>query len=1553
MTVEKVSILGKETIHVGFGLQDHIVDELLVNEPSSTYVLITDSHIEAKGHLASFISKFESKIPSSSRILSYVVSPGEINKTREQKAEIEDFLLLNGCTRDTLIVAIGGGIIGDMIGFVAATFMRGVRVVQVPTTLLAMVDSSIGGKTAVDTPLGKNFIGAFWQPKYIFVDLDFLSTLPVREFINGISEVIKTAAIWDEVEFKRLEVNSSQFLSTINKRDANGNTDLTPIKDHVFKLVLNSIKVKAEVVSLDEREGGLRNLLNFGHSIGHAYEAILTPNILHGECVAIGCIKEAELSRYLGILSPVAVARLYKIFTAYGLPVSVDDKTVKKLTNGKKTPVDLLLKKMAIDKKNDGAKKKVVILKKIGECNEKSASYVNDEDLRFVLTDQVLVYPFENKSNFSKTITPPGSKSISNRALVLAALSEGECKITNLLHSDDTEHMLNAISLLKGAKISWENNGETLIIKGNGGDLSSCSKELYLGNAGTASRFSTSVATLVKTGEQDFTILTGNKRMQERPIGPLVDALVSNGAEIEYLNNKGSLPLKISTKAIKGGEIELAATISSQYVSSLLMAAPYAESPITLKLVGGKPISILYIDMTIALMEKFGIVVEKLDNYVYKIPTGKYKAPKTFEIESDASSSTYPLAFAALTGSTITIPNIGSSSLQGDARFAVDVLRPMGCKVEQTETSTTVTGPPPGQLKPLPLIDMEPMTDAFLTASVLAAVAQGPNGDHTTNIVGIANQRVKECDRIAAMVHQLHKFGVIANELEDGISINGVKLNQLKVPTEEGGVFSYDDHRVAMSFSLIAGLVPKGPVCIQERHCTGKTWPGWWDVLHSQLNCKLDGFEPVTDNEPTTDNQVINSNSIIIIGMRAAGKTTLSKWISSSLGYQIIDLDQVFESENGDIKEFIKVNGWELFRTKEDEIFQKVLTKYPKNHIISTGGGIVESETARKLLKDYISNNGNVLHVERNIDNTVQFLSEDTTRPRFIEEIQKVWEFREPFYKECSNYHWFSPFCLKNEEFIELRENFEKFILKIVGFNSTNDLIQNSNRSFVYQIKLQDVLEESLHLERNCYGANAIELIIEDGELSNHEIESKISVLRKFTDLPSIFTVNYSKIQDFAKYKSLILLGFKNGMDFVTIDLTLPIPKFLEILESKKKSKIIGVYTSNKEDKYINQLRKFQDYYKIGKQLNVELIKLIGHASEFDDNLKLANYVKNLNETNLICYNINNYGIFSKIINKILTPIVYEKKNNQEEESELTIKEINSIYFSIGKDFAKKFYIIGEPISHSKSPILHQTGFDILGLPHSFDKFETSDIKEIAKLIKSKSFGGCAVTIPLKLDIIELMDELTESAKFIGAVNTVIPLGDGKFRGDNTDWIGIKESLIKNGIPTLTNSKVNGLIVGAGGTSRAAVYALHDIGCKKIFMINRTVEKLESIKAAFPAEFNIEIIDSLEQIEESEPVSIVVSCIPSDKPIEPTFINKLERILNKGFNNSQSNGFTPKLLDCAYKPRITPIMELAKEKYNWDIIPGEEMLVHQGVAQFKIWNGINPPFTAIFDAVNN
>ena len=196
----KISILGKENILVDYDLWgEFIARDLLENVGSSTYVLVTDTNLY-EAYVPSFQDAFSRVVSSKkveSRLLTYTIPPGETSKSRSMKAQVEDWMLSEErdppCDTKTVIVALGGGVIGDSIGFVAATFKRGIRFVQVPTTLLAMVDSSIGGKTAIDTNAGKNLIGAFWQPSRIYIDLNFLNTLPSREFINGMAEVIKVS----------------------------------------------------------------------------------------------------------------------------------------------------------------------------------------------------------------------------------------------------------------------------------------------------------------------------------------------------------------------------------------------------------------------------------------------------------------------------------------------------------------------------------------------------------------------------------------------------------------------------------------------------------------------------------------------------------------------------------------------------------------------------------------------------------------------------------------------------------------------------------------------------------------------------------------------------------------------------------------------------------------------------------------------------------------------------------------------------------------------------------------------------------------------------------------------------------------------------------------------------------------------------------------------------------------------------------------------------------------------------------------------------------------
>lgn len=1549
----RISILGSESIVVDHGLwQTFVARDLLANVKSSTYVLITDTNLHDR-YVPPFRAAFDRATQSATlpaRLLTYTIPPGETSKSRETKAEIDDWLLAQACTRDIVIIALGGGVIGDMIGYVAATFMRGVRFVQVPTTLLAMVDSSIGGKTAIDTPMGKNLIGAFWQPSRIYIDLAFLETLPVREFINGMAEVVKTAAIWDESEFCFLEENAAVILDAIKSTAVDISERLRPLRATLKRIVMASARTKAEVVSKDEKEGGLRNLLNFGHSIGHAIEAILTPQILHGECVAIGMVKEAELARYLGILRPGAVARLVKCIASYDLPTTLHDKRVVKLTAGRHCPVDVLLQKMAVDKKNEGKNKKIVLLSGIGQTHEPKASVVDDGAIRVVLSPAIRVSPGV-PGGLAVSVAPPGSKSVSNRALVLAALGQGTCRVKNLLHSDDTEYMLNAIGQLNGATYTWEDAGEVLVVSGKGGQLQASETPLYLGNAGTASRFLTTVVALCAPAKTGATELTGNARMKVRPIGPLVDALRANGVKIDYLGQEKSLPLLVDAAGgFNGGVIELAATVSSQYVSSILMCAPYAKNPVTLRLVGGKPISQPYIDMTTAMMKTFGITVTKSQDEpdTYHIPQGVYQNPAEYVVESDASSATYPLAVAAITGTTCTIPNIGAKSLQGDARFAVDVLRPMGCTVEQTDYTTTVTGPAPGTLRGLEHVDMEPMTDAFLTASVLAAVASG-----VTRITGIANQRVKECNRIAAMRIQLAKFGVQSGELEDGIEISGKDYRQLTEPGE--GVYCYDDHRVAMSFSVLSTLSPT-PVTILERECTGKTWPGWWDVLAQSFQVKLVGVD--AEAEPKVARQPDVGPSVFIIGMRGAGKTTAGGWMANVLNRPFTDLDAELERRAGmTIPQIINESGrgWEGFRKDELDLLADVMKNQARGHVFSCGGGIVESAEARAMLKSYGQGGGIVLLIKRDVEQMIEYLMRDKSRPAYSDEIREVYHRRKPFFNECSNYEYHSPYL---DGISEAPTDFKNFVSLICGQSQHFEEVQAKRTSFFVSLTVPNVATAVDIIPRVLVGSDAVELradLLED--LSPEFIAAQVALLRSAAKLPIVFTLRSQGQGGRFAYESEAALlpiyqaAMRVGVEYVDLEMTLSPETLDAIMQFKGFTRVIASH-HDPQGQLSWKNGGFQPWYNKALQYG-DVIKLIGVAKRMDDNFACATFRDRMSAAHnkpMITLNMGSMGKLSRILNGFLTPVSHPALPFAAAPGQLSAAEIRAGLALVGGLEAKQFYLFGKPIAASRSPALHNTLFQKTGLPHHYTLHETDDATSVRDAIRSPTFGGASVTIPLKLDMMQMVDEVTDSAKVIGAINTILPTagpdgGEPRLVGTNTDWMGMVYTLRAAGVAASTQDKASSaMVVGSGGTTRAAVYALHSLGYGPIYIVARNATAAAELCSSFPGDYKLERPEDASQVKVLP--SVMISTIPADRPIDVP----MKELINKVLRQPRAPGVPRVVLEMAYKPRHTPLMALAEDS-GWTTVPGLEVLCSQGFYQFQLWTGITPLFSDIRGAV--
>ena len=475
------------------------------------------------------------------------------------------------------------------------------------------------------------------------------------------------------------------------------------------------------------------------------------------------------------------------------------------------------------------------------------------------------------------TVRLPGSKSISNRVLLLAGLSEGTTLVRDLLDSDDTRVMLDALAAL-GCGLARQPDG-ALAVSGLGGRLQVHQAALFLGNAGTAMRPLTAALAVLSALQGGQFELSGVPRMHERPIGDLVAALRQLGCGIDELGTPGYPPLRLHGTA--GGvlqtaqEIRVRGDVSSQFLTALLLALPLAAvdpagAPVVIA-VDGELISKPYVDITLNLLARFGINVQR-DGYArFTIPAGsRYQSPGVIHVEADASSASYFIALGAIAAGQATgdaplvIDGLSLDSIQGDIRF-VEAARLMGADI------TGVPGRLTARRGVWPLraitLDCNPIPDAAMTLAVMALYAQG-----TTRLDNIASWRVKETDRIAAMATELRKLGATVTEGQDFIEITPPTVWQA------ASIHTYDDHRIAMCLSLAAFnplvAAPGGEVSVRilDPQCVAKTFPDYFEALFLVAQTAEADIPVITIDGPT-----------------ASGKGTLAATVAARLGWHQLD----------------------------------------------------------------------------------------------------------------------------------------------------------------------------------------------------------------------------------------------------------------------------------------------------------------------------------------------------------------------------------------------------------------------------------------------------------------------------------------------------------------------------------------------------------------------------------------------------------------------------------------------------------------------------------------
>ncbi len=422
--------------------------------------------------------------------------------------------------------------------------------------------------------------------------------------------------------------------------------------------------------------------------------------------------------------------------------------------------------------------------------------------------EQKQIIPITNIANKKITVSVPGSKSITNRALLLATLAKGTSKLGGALFSDDSRHFLKCVEDL-GFETAVEEAKCYIEVTGLGGEVPKKEAGIYVGSAGTAARF---LAAYLGCSNGKY-FMDASPQMKKRPMEPLLKALESVGAEITCTEEAGHFPMEINGRGIAEYDITVDIDKSSQFLSALLISGCLSKENLHIHVEGSHGMA--YIQMTVEMMKQFGVWAEQVSDKEFVIKAGQNYQSRDYYIEPDVSAAAYFWAMAAVLGISVTVAHTHFDSLQGDVEFA-RILEKMGCQVEDTGEGIRVTGPENGLLKGLEA-DMHSCSDQAITLAAIAPFAEGP-----VRITGISHIRLQESDRIAAIVENLTAMGVRVSEEADGVVIYPGNAHGAVIQT-------HDDHRLAMGFA-IAGLRIPG-ITIADPLCCRKTFENYFEVL--------------------------------------------------------------------------------------------------------------------------------------------------------------------------------------------------------------------------------------------------------------------------------------------------------------------------------------------------------------------------------------------------------------------------------------------------------------------------------------------------------------------------------------------------------------------------------------------------------------------------------------------------------------------------------------------------------------------------------------------------
>ncbi|KAF2712417.1 hypothetical protein K504DRAFT_401266 [Pleomassaria siparia CBS 279.74] len=828
---------------------------------------------------------------------------------------------------------------------------------------------------------------------------------------------------------------------------------------------------------------------------------------------------------------------------------------------------------------------------------------------------------------------------------------------------------------------------------------------------------------------------------------------------------------------------------------------------------------------------------------------------------------------------------------------------------------------------------------------------------------------------------------------------------------------------------------------------SSRTPPSVFNVPSQRQRISVDGYNsrnssnrstPRTTPTPTPAPhdcyRVFESNaSIVLIGIRGTGKSTLAVIASVACRRRVVDIETLFHEATGfSTSKYRKQFGASNHNLRQEDLLRTAFQTWDKGAIIVCNGSSLE-RSGQALLHEF-SRTHPVIHIMRELPDIHQYLE-------VLEEskLHDLLAFSSPIFRRCSNYEFYNMSETKaaysiapvNQPsvpaFLTLKRaerTFLKFLSLITSQENTQGTVQNTipplqpgfplsdvateQRKYTcaVQVPLSVVLAEKVDIEELEFGSDAFEIVINPMEMDTDfqrlpsdradQISLSISRVRRSTIVPIIYHVMPTLEQSSYRpsYLEHVRHGLRMAPEFATIDLSLDEDTILEVIRKRGSTKIIGHLHAAIDWYNPFWLQK----YEMAMRLECNIVRFTRPANFMEDNAAIQSFRNRINEQSrtipLICFNTGRAGRRSACFNQVLTSVVPESLRESPnfanmvginaETSWLTAREAtHALYASFTYD-PMQFYIIGASAGYSLSPTMHNAAYKACGMPHHFQTHQTPTLNSLQELVQSPNFGGTAISLPFKIEVISLTHSLSRHARAIGAVNTLIPVRhlnpDGSIPedlelfqqrnqagpikalyGDNTDWIGIR-SCIRRGLSpaNAVRQTTSGLVIGSGGMARAAVYAMLQIGVKNIVVFNRTYANAEKLVAHFtrllssPSSTGLlpdtiyqgpqptfHILQSRDDPWPSDLRSptIILSCIPThrvgDNPA-PNFT------LPKLWMESLTGGV---VIELAYRTLKTPLMKQIREEApsSWICLDGLDLLPEQGFAQFELFTGKRAP----------